>query len=81
MWEPRRLTTLWVFTACYRDSFLYDVKPYSQLAILFAGSLTLWGKVLLEKLIVSQPVNELAALHRTRRFISVFTKASQWVLF
>jgi hypothetical protein len=21
MWEPRRLTTLWVFTACYRDSF------------------------------------------------------------
>jgi hypothetical protein len=21
MWEPRRLTTLWVSTACYRDSF------------------------------------------------------------
>jgi hypothetical protein len=21
MWEPRRLTTLWAFTACYRDSF------------------------------------------------------------
>jgi hypothetical protein len=21
MWEPRRLTTLWTFTACYRDSF------------------------------------------------------------
>jgi hypothetical protein len=20
MWEPRRLTTLWPFTACYRDS-------------------------------------------------------------
>jgi hypothetical protein len=20
MWEPRRLTTLWVFTACYKDS-------------------------------------------------------------
>jgi hypothetical protein len=20
-WEPRRLTTLWAFTACYRDSF------------------------------------------------------------
>jgi hypothetical protein len=20
MWEPRRLTTLWVFMACYRDS-------------------------------------------------------------
>jgi hypothetical protein len=23
MWEPRRLTTLWAFTACYRDSFTY----------------------------------------------------------
>jgi hypothetical protein len=21
MWEPRRLTTLWAFTACYRDNF------------------------------------------------------------
>jgi hypothetical protein len=21
MWEPGRLTTLWAFTACYRDSF------------------------------------------------------------
>jgi hypothetical protein len=21
MWEPRRLTTLWATTACYRDSF------------------------------------------------------------
>jgi hypothetical protein len=20
MWEPRRLTTIWAFTACYRDS-------------------------------------------------------------
>jgi hypothetical protein len=20
MWKPRRLTTLWAFTACYRDS-------------------------------------------------------------
>jgi hypothetical protein len=23
MWEPRRLTTLWFFTACYRDSFTF----------------------------------------------------------
>jgi hypothetical protein len=23
MWEPRRLTTLWCFTACYRDSFTF----------------------------------------------------------
>jgi hypothetical protein len=23
MWEPRRLTTLWDLTACYRDSFAF----------------------------------------------------------
>jgi hypothetical protein len=23
MWEPQRLTTLWAFTACYRDSFTF----------------------------------------------------------
>jgi hypothetical protein len=23
MWEPRHPTTLWAFTACYRDSFTF----------------------------------------------------------
>jgi hypothetical protein len=23
MWEPRRLTALWAFTACYRDTFFF----------------------------------------------------------
>jgi hypothetical protein len=23
MWEPRRLTTIWAFTACFRDSFTF----------------------------------------------------------
>jgi hypothetical protein len=23
MWEPRRLTTLWAFTACYRDTITF----------------------------------------------------------
>jgi hypothetical protein len=23
MWEPRRLTTLWTFTACYRNSYTF----------------------------------------------------------
>jgi hypothetical protein len=23
MWEPRRLTTLWAFTACYKDNFTF----------------------------------------------------------
>jgi hypothetical protein len=26
MWEPRRLTTLWAFTACYRDSFTFHYR-------------------------------------------------------
>jgi hypothetical protein len=31
MWDPQRLTTLWAFTACYRDSFslsFYKPKMY-----------------------------------------------------
>jgi hypothetical protein len=27
MWETRRLTNLWVFTACYRDSFTFFFYP------------------------------------------------------
>jgi hypothetical protein len=27
MWEPRRLTNLWAFTACYRDSFTFFLCP------------------------------------------------------
>jgi hypothetical protein len=30
MWEPRRLTTLWGFTACYRDSFTLSQKWNSR---------------------------------------------------
>jgi hypothetical protein len=26
MWKPRRLTTLWVSTACYRDSFTFFME-------------------------------------------------------
>jgi hypothetical protein len=26
MWEPRHLTTLWAFKACYRDSFTFNFK-------------------------------------------------------
>jgi hypothetical protein len=26
MWDPRRLTTLWAFTACYRDSFTHQIR-------------------------------------------------------
>jgi hypothetical protein len=32
MWDPRRLTTLWASTACYRDSFgfLLPFTPYRE---------------------------------------------------
>jgi hypothetical protein len=36
MWEPRRLTTLWAFTACYRDSFTFfylDASTQSHYSI------------------------------------------------
>jgi hypothetical protein len=36
MWEPRRLTTLWPFTACYKDSFT---------ATIHKGTLAEVGKV------------------------------------
>jgi hypothetical protein len=32
MWEPGRLTTLWAFTACYRDSFIFIT--YSKIIVL-----------------------------------------------
>jgi hypothetical protein len=28
MWQPQRLTTLWAFTACYRDSFTFFYCVY-----------------------------------------------------
>jgi hypothetical protein len=40
MWEPRRLTTLWAFKACYRDSFtfyLYFLCPVHLLTYYIAS--------------------------------------------
>jgi hypothetical protein len=33
MWEPRHLTTLWAFTASYRNSFFYVVLLGAHLVI------------------------------------------------
>jgi hypothetical protein len=30
MWEPRCLTTLWAFTACYRDSFTVYARRWRK---------------------------------------------------
>jgi hypothetical protein len=47
MWEPRRLTTLWAFTACYRDSFTLHLilyKPFLALKYEYNSELN-WTKV------------------------------------
>jgi hypothetical protein len=38
MWEPQRFTTLWAFTACYRDSFTF-LSFYFLNALYSCGSL------------------------------------------
>jgi hypothetical protein len=37
MWEPRRLTTLWAFMACYRDSFTFFLFNKTDKIQLFAN--------------------------------------------
>jgi hypothetical protein len=39
MWEHRRLTTLWAFTACYRDSLPFFV-PFTLYILLHASVLS-----------------------------------------
>jgi hypothetical protein len=35
MWEPRRLTSLWVSTACYRESFTFFLPlPMRNISLL-----------------------------------------------
>jgi hypothetical protein len=41
MWEPRRLTSLWAFTACYKDSFIFSPLPLSSLSICISDQT--WG--------------------------------------
>jgi hypothetical protein len=33
MWESRRITTLWAFTACYRDSFTFFIESNQGLTV------------------------------------------------
>jgi hypothetical protein len=45
MWEPRRLTTLWAFTACYRNSFtlfFFTISPHLQPSTVYLQPLTWW---------------------------------------
>jgi hypothetical protein len=40
MWDPRRRTTLWASTACYRDSFSFTVLRNKDMFTLPASSVT-----------------------------------------
>jgi hypothetical protein len=35
MWEPRRLTTLWASTVCYRDSFTFLTSLYKNYSVIW----------------------------------------------
>jgi hypothetical protein len=38
MWEPRRLTTLWASTACYRDRFTFTTTMTTQKKMIQQGA-------------------------------------------
>jgi hypothetical protein len=41
MWDPQRLTTLWAFTACYRDNFTFYLLRHAYNICLSDTSLSL----------------------------------------
>jgi hypothetical protein len=45
MWEPRRITTLWVSTACYRDIFTLFISKSTHLTPVKCCCLVVWSKV------------------------------------
>jgi hypothetical protein len=43
MWNPRRLTTLWAFTACYRDRLFFQHMAGAEMKFhARSGHFTLW---------------------------------------
>jgi hypothetical protein len=53
MWEPRRLITVWAFTACYRDSFTFIWLP-NFFGVQSHYSNPLW--ISIRKIIIISPV-------------------------
>jgi hypothetical protein len=45
MWEPRRLTTLWAFTACYSESFTF----FQDYVVLKRNGCLLWCHIQAER--------------------------------
>jgi hypothetical protein len=67
MWEPRRLTTLWASTACYKDSFIFYRSCWDKWNIRFPEALR-FSKV---------PLNK---QEWTRQFWNVMRKFPEYVL-
>jgi hypothetical protein len=65
-----------IYRKCHHSVLCNSFTPCETIFI----ALTLWIKVLLYKLIVSQLVKKFAAFYRTRRFITVFITALHWSL-
>jgi len=51
-----------------------------ELTYLLTYLLTLWCRILFEKLIVTQLVESIVLSYGTRRFITVFTQVRHWTL-
>jgi hypothetical protein len=66
MWEPPRVTNLWAFMACYRDSFTFFLTPWTT------------GRI--HKLTVTYLVKKYPAFHGNRKFITMPTTARNWNL-
>jgi hypothetical protein len=45
IWEPRRLTTLWAFMACYRDSFTFYITLYNG-SVNYSGDVVLKARMM-----------------------------------
>jgi hypothetical protein len=44
----------------------------------FINKVTLWGRLVLEKLIAVQLINKFLVLYEARRLINLFTRARHW---
>jgi hypothetical protein len=58
MWEPRRLTTLWVSTACYRDNFFSQstVMTFTSISAKFCHLIGLRGPSFPKSLLTRYPL-------------------------
>jgi hypothetical protein len=69
MWEPRRLTTLWAFMACYRDSFTfyYESVLYSDVRHDTLNFKWVFPPLLLERLLTNVNGKEMLNKIRNKR--------------